>query len=203
MEQRLDEPLAIERPRAARPERTLPERQHHERGRQHTHESLDLDCAEFAAFDAARDGFCQQRMPGLDDFVDEETRNFGEVAALGHHQLADPSRRAVTVVGPPAANQTAQQLVARAREAKGLVGGLAEPGDDAVADDGLEEVFLVLEIEIERSFRNTGAGRNIFQAGARISLLDEQLQRRRDQFRRARFFAAFPAWLGRRFSGGH
>ena len=89
-----------------------------------------------------------------------------------------------------------QEFAARPVEARYFACGLADARDDVIAHHRLEEVFLVLEVEVERPLGDAGARGDVVEPGARIALFDEEFERGGDQFGRPCFLAAFPAGLG-------
>ena len=155
-----------------------------------------FDLAELAALDAAGQCAGEQRVPGLDDFIEEEARDFRKVAAFRHDELAEATGLAAAVVVPPAGDQRAQQLGTGSVEAQQFFGGLADASNDVVAHDRLEEFFLVLEVQVQRAFRDAGAAGDILEPRAGVAFLDEELQSSGSEFGRAGVLAALPAWSG-------
>ena len=140
---------------------------------------LKSDCFELVAFSLSK---CE--------------REFGKVAGFGENQLGDARNACGADPLPPAEQHHAQQVEGAALE---LVHDAADLGDrrhQPFAHDGLEQLFLVLEIQIQRSLGDAGARGDIFQACTGIAALDEQLQRCGSDFLGTRMLASRPSRLG-------
>jgi len=131
----------------------------------------------------------QQAPAALDDVLLIEARDFREVARFGDHQLADRRQWRLPDVLPPAEEQLAQQIGSRSVMLGQTRLGGRQRGAHAVFDHRLEERFLAVEIEVERTLRSAGARRDVVKSRAGKALLGEKGERRGGEFAGARFLA--------------
>ncbi len=89
-----------------------------------------------------------------------------------------------------------QQRFAAAFEGVDQSLALGQHGQQVVLHDGLEQLDLVGEVQIDRALGHAGRGRHIFQPRGRKAARHEQGHRCRHQFLRAGFLAAGPAFGG-------
>ena len=188
----------IDRLGLAHAQRVAPDRQHQQRREQDAHRVVEVVVrnAELAALHAARDGGGEHRLAALHDLLEVELRDLGEVAGLAHHQLdhAGIVRGAHRL--PPAMRDGAQQLggahvgVSQQRLA------FVDEGHQALLYYRLEQRLLVVVVQVQRALGDAGARRDILEARRRVALLDEQGERRGEQFHGARFLASLPARFG-------
>ena len=146
--------------------------------------------AELAAVDAALHAAAEQAVGRDHDLVGVELCQLGEVAHLGEHDLVDGRRRRVADALPPGVQQLAQQVGAAAFELRRDLFALGDQARQRLPHHGLEEFLLARVVEVQRALGDAGALRHLFGARAGEALLDEQGQRRVQQFLRSRFLAA-------------
>ena len=81
---------------------------------------------------------------------------------------------------------------------------LGQGGQQIFLHHGLEQFFLVSEVQVDRALGHACRRGHIFQPRGRIAARHEQVERRRHQLLWAGFLAAGPAFGGRLgFSIGH
>src|SRR5215467_15788069 len=73
----------------------------------------------------------------------------------------------------------------------------SEGCDDVLAHDRLEQFFLVLEVEVQRSLGNARACSDVLEARSRVALFHEKIEYRRQQFGRTCLLAPLPPRAGR------
>src|SRR4029078_442380 len=112
------------------------------------------------------------------------------------HQLWDAADARGANALPPAEQHHAYEFHGVAFELVDEAAHLCDRRYQAFAHHGLEELFLVVEVEVERALGDTGPGRDIFQARSRVAARDEYFQRGGGDFFRARVLAARPAGFG-------
>lgn len=161
---------------------------------QRRHQDVDdligIHGPEYATINPRLDCLAHQFAATRHHFVEIELGDIGKILRFRHHQL----RNAAEVGGadqlPPAEQQLVQQggrIVAMALEQRLA---LFQRRYDTLADDGFEQRFLAIEIQIERAFRHAGACGNLVQPCGSETALDEQRERGRRQFLRPRLLAA-------------
>jgi hypothetical protein len=132
----------------------------------------------------------------VDDLFLVEAGQFREIVGFGHDELDDARRLGRAQPLPPGVDQLAQQVGAVAVEPGDGRFRLADDGHDITAHHGLEQLFLVFVIQVERAFRHAGAARDVFQACGGIATFDEQVDGCLEQLLGPRVFTALPARLG-------
>ena len=157
---------------------------------------VDVDGPEFAARDAALEHAGHHAAAAVDDFFLVKAGQSGKLPASAMTSLMMPEVLVAPSSLPPGMDHLAQQLGAVAVELGDHVLGLADDGHDGVAHHGLEQLFLVGVIQVQRALRHAGAARDVFQPGGGKAPFDEQVEGRRQQFLGPRILAPLPAWLG-------
>ena len=89
--------------------------------------------------------------------------------------------------------QRAEQLGGGALERVDQRLGAVDVRGDGLADHGLEELLLALEVQVDGPLAHPGDGGDVLQAGRGEAPVGEELQRRRDNLRRPRLLSALPA----------
>ena len=179
----------------------LPQRFHHHWADQGADRALDVHPAELPRVDSALDGAGEEAHAALDHMLVIELRNPWEVARLRHHQLRNAAELRRAEKPPPALYQFAQQISRTSLEVADHLLTLGDGGDHRAFDDRLEQRFLAVEVQVERSLRDAGAGSNVVEPGCRKSFFDEEIERRRDQLLGAVFRPALTACIRLRTCG--
>ncbi len=194
---RLDHRLRVERAAdRAGAERVLVHDQEDQRRDQRVDDVGRVDRPELAAVDAALQQPASIACAGLDDLVDVELGDVREVARLRHHQLEDAATARVSPIRSHQRRSRAQQVGRGALEAGGSVDALDDQVDDVLAHHRLEQFFLARVVEVQRALGDAGARGHFFGAGGGEALLDEQVERRIEQFLRTGFLAALATGAG-------
>jgi len=105
---------------------------------------------------------------------------------------------------PPAGDQRPQEVGRLALEPVDPLLGLLDRPDDARADHRLEQLFLAVEVEVDRALRDARALRDVVEARGGVAALDEEIERGVEDLRRTGVLAALEAGLGfLEFGGAH
>jgi hypothetical protein len=171
----------------------LEDRAHDQRRDERANRVVDVHRAELAAVDAALDGAREEPGAALDHFGVVEAGELGEVLRLRDHQL-----RYARVPGgadrvPPAGDQRPQEVRRLALELVDPLLGRLDRADDARADHRLEQVFLAVEVEVDRALRDARALRDVVEPRGGVAALHEEVERGVEDLARARLLAAFEA----------
>ena len=126
-----------------------------------------------------------------------EAGHFGDVARLGDDELGDAGELRS---GDPL-HESRQQVHETIAGAGRRAGKPVQGGDEGVAHDRLEEVQLALVVAIEGRLGHPRPFGDLFETRLRVTLFDENRQRRIQQLLRTGLGAAFPA--GRLRGVGH
>ncbi|MCY1361478.1 hypothetical protein D9M69_481460 [compost metagenome] len=193
VEQLVEEDLGVDVFFRGGTQRALPQHQEHQRGADQRGGGVGRHRAELAARHAARQHPGEQLVARHHHLFVIEAGDVGEVGRLGHDQLGQPRHRRGADQAPPAAQQFAQQFRGAALVAVDQLGAARQGRDQVGAHHGLEQLFLVGKVQVDRALGHTGGRRHVFQARGRVAALHEQVERRRDQLLRARGLAPAPA----------
>ena len=184
----------------ARAHGVVPQHQEHH-GRQHDVGAVvQVHLAELAALHAALQNAPDERTAGQNHLLLVELRDLREVLGLAEHQLGDARCLGGANAFPPHLIAVSQHLAGGADKGLQLGIPLGKAACNVFTHHGFEQFFLAGEVQKQRAFGHPGAGRHLVHAGSGKAFFDEQIQRRLQQFARARFFAS--AAFGGSFAGG-
>src|SRR5271157_3039915 len=125
----------------------------------------DFAFPELAGCLALREHLAHSRYARTDDLAMEDVCKLGELPTLCNQQAENSARLFVIHdVGILARQQLAEKLLRGAGKRRNERGKLFEHGVNHAANYGPEESFLILEIEVDRSFGNSSALRNVLDA---------------------------------------
>ena len=155
---------------------------------------------EFAALDPAIDESLE-RLPALcDDVVVVEFCELGMLVTLGDKQARDQHAARLNELLDEREERSFEERLARQiRRQHALAHGVEEWRDDA-ADDGLEQLFLGLEVEIGQALAHFGPCGHVFEPGRRVALCREFLEGRGNDLLRARIPPLPPLFRGLRLA---
>src|SRR5437660_4273001 len=160
------------------------------RGEHHVHRP------KLAVLDAALDYARHEAVPAGHHFVIVEARQLRKSCRFGHHQLGNTGERGLPDQLPVFPHQLFEQLAGAPREGLRQGFALGDHRYDGRPHHGLEQRFLVLEVEVNRALGDAGAAGHVGQRRARVAALDEYFERRRHELLGPRVFATLPARLG-------
>ena len=124
-----------------------------------------------------------------DDLVVVEFGELGVLVALGDEEARDqhPARQD-ELLKEGEERSLEERLAGEVGREHALAHGVEQRRDDA-ADDGLEQLFLGLEVDIGQALADFGARGNVLEPGRRIAVRREFLEGRGDDLLRARVLA--------------
>ena len=169
--------------------------QEHHGGDHAVRRMVHVGHGKFAAVHPALQDAADQRVAGLDDLGLVIGGDVGEVVRLADDQLGDAGRTGGANALPPHVHGVAQHVGAAAVKGVELRVPFGEAAGDVLADDGLEEFFLALEIQEQRALGHARPRGNLFGSGGGKALFNEQVQRGVQQFAGPRLLATLA--LGR------
>ena len=193
----LDVSVRVETVAVAEVEGMAPDRHQHQGGDHQACDVVEVHAPELAAVDAQPHRALDHRVSAADHFRVIEPPQLREVAAFGDHQLGDATVRCGADELPPALGQLAHQVGGIAAVLVDHALAPLERRHQSFAHDGLEQLVLAVEIEIERAFADAGALGHVLQAGSRVAALDEELEGGARELGGSGLLAAGPAgnWL--------
>ena len=159
------------------------------------HRIVQVQLPKLAAGHAALQHPADQLLSWLDHFLLVKLGDFWKIARLAEHQLGDAGGARSANVLPPGCIAVAHHVGGAAL--KGLefiIPALKTPGD-VFAHHCLEQLLFAGKVQKQRSLGDASAGRYSLYAGGSVTALDEEIQRRVEQFTRTRFLAPFVAMV--------
>ncbi len=110
-----------------------------------------------------------------------EAGDLRKVAGFRQDQFDDPAGGAF-LEGAETVDHLAEQVFRRSLEALDDLVGVGEGAAHRLADHGLEEFFLVLEVDVGKSLADRGCPGDVLELGRGESPSDEQVERGRARF---------------------